>query len=64
MNKIGDIIHNLGRNWRHYILTNDHREDLLGDKWLNDYHIHAAQQLIKLEPELQHIGGLQRLIPE
>ena len=49
--EIGDII-----------LTNDHREDLLGGKWLNDYHIHAAQQLIKLEPELQHIGGLQRPI--
>ena len=49
--EIGDII-----------LTNDHREDLLGGKWLNDYHIRAAQQLIKLEPELQHIGGLQRPI--
>ena len=46
--KIGDIE-----------LTNDHRDDLLGGKWLDDCHIHAAQQLIKVEPDLGHIGGLQ-----
>ena len=46
--KIGDIE-----------LTNDHRDHLLGGKWLDDCHIHAAQQLIKVKPDLGHIGSLQ-----
>ena len=43
-------------------LTRKHKDDLLGGKWLNDSHIHAVQQLIKLDPDLQHIRGLQNPI--
>ena len=40
-------------------LKSNHKSGLLGGEWLNDCHIHAAQQLIQLEPDLQHIKGLQ-----
>ena len=40
-------------------LTSKHIDDLLGGEWLNDCHIHAAQQLIQLDPDLRHIRGLQ-----
>ena len=40
-------------------LKHSHKEELLEGKWLNDCHIHASQQLIKLDPDLQHIRGLQ-----
>ena len=43
-------------------LTRKHKDDLLGGEWLNDSHIHAVQQLIKLDPDLQHIRGLQNPI--
>ena len=36
-----------------------HKDDLLGGEWLNDSHIHVVQQLIQLDPDLQHIRGLQ-----
>ena len=36
-----------------------HKDDLLGGEWLNDSHIHAVQQFIQLDPDLQHIRGLQ-----
>ena len=39
-----------------------HKDDLLGGEWLNDSHIHAVQQLIQLDPDLQHIRGLQNPI--
>ena len=39
-----------------------HKDDLLGGEWLNDSHIHVLQQLIKLDPDLQHIKSLQNLI--
>ena len=40
-------------------LKSNHKSGLLGREWLNDCHIHAAQQLIQLDPDLQHIKGLQ-----
>lgn len=40
-------------------LKSNHKSGLLGGEWLNDCHIHAAQQLIQLDPDLQHIKGLQ-----
>ena len=40
-------------------LKHSHKDELLEGKWLNDCHIHASQQLIKLDPDLQHIRGLQ-----
>ena len=40
-------------------LKSNHKSELLGGEWLNDCHIHAAQQLIPLDPDLQHTRGLQ-----
>ena len=40
-------------------LKHSHKDELLEGKWLNDCHIHAAQQLIRLDPDLHHIRGLQ-----
>ena len=43
--KIGDIK-----------LTEQHKSKLLEGEWLNDCHIHAIQQLIRLDPDLQHVA--------
>ena len=43
-------------------LTKKHKDELLGGEWLNDSHIHAVHQLIKLDPDLQDIRGLQNPI--
>ena len=43
--KIGDIT-----------LTNDHRDDLLGGKWLNDYHIHATDKTWSCTAAHQYLG--------
>ena len=54
-----------GNNWvkiGYTQLTKKHKDDLLGGEWLNDSHIHAVQQLIQLDPDLQHIRGLQNPI--
>ena len=51
-----------GDNWvkvGYTQLMRKHKDDLLGGEWLSDCHIHAAQQLIQLDPDLQHIRGLQ-----
>ena len=51
-----------GNNWvkiGHTQLTRKHKDDLLGGEWLNDSHIHAVQQLIQLDSDLQHIRVLQ-----
>ena len=40
-------------------MTKKHKDDLLGGECLNDSHIHAVQQLIQLDPDLQHIKSLQ-----
>ena len=40
----------------------NHRNETVrftGREWLNDCHIHATQQLIQLDPYLQHTRGLQ-----
>ena len=43
-------------------LTKKHKDELLGGEWLNDSHIHALHQLIKLDLDLQDIRGLQNPI--
>ena len=51
-----------GDDWvkvRYMQLKSNHKSGLLIGKWLNDCHIHDAQQLIQLNPDLQHIKGLQ-----
>ena len=40
-------------------MKSNHKDEFLGGEWLNDCHIYAAQQLIQLDPGLQHIKGLQ-----
>ena len=44
-------------------MTKKHKDDLLGGKWLNYSHIDhdMVQQLIQLDPDFQHIRGLQDL---
>ena len=56
---------NDGNNWvkiGYTQLTRKDKDGLLGGEWLNDFHIHAIQQLIQLDPDLQHIRGLMLFV--
>ena len=40
-------------------MTEQHKDELLTGKWLNDCHIQASQQLMKLDQDLLSVGGLK-----